>query len=296
MERLKRFGITHPATFARVLADNPDTARKVLNLILGSEIDKLVCTNAEEVVGLWPGNDIKSVRFDVTFKGDRDQKHYVIELQNQIEEFLPQRMRLYQAMLTTEKCIKRGEEYDSLRASTIIWITNYDPFGKGLGIYTFLTKCDEDSELTFKGKPFFDGGLTRLVNLKGNFEGYKPEVSVLAKYLRGGAAQKTGLTAELEQKVDLVNQDLEWRRKLMELESYYYRLKRNTAYEARMKGIEFGRSEGIAQGIQQERLEGRKREREMILSLLKKNVAEPIILDACHLTKEELDEIRNSCR
>ena len=290
MERLKRFGITHPATFARVLADNPDTARKVLNLILGSEIDKLVCTNAEEVVGLWPGNDIKSVRFDVTFKGD--QKHYVIELQNQIEEFLPQRMRLYQAMLTTEKCIKRGEEYDSLRASTIIWITNYDPFGKGLGIYTFLTKCDEDSELTFKGKPFFDGGLTRLVNLKGNFEGYNPEVRVLAKYLRGGAAQKTGLTAELEQKVDLVNQDLEWRRKLMELESYYDRVKRNTAYEARMKGIEFGRLEGI----QQERLEGRKREREMILSLLKKNVAEQSILDACHLTKEELEEIRNSCR
>ena len=290
MERLKRFGITHPATFARVLADNPDTARKVLNLILGSEIDKLVCTNAEEVVGLWPGNDIKSVRFDVTFKGD--QKHYVIELQNQIEEFLPQRMRLYQAMLTTEKCIKRGEEYDSLRASTIIWITNYDPFGKGLGIYTFLTKCDEDSELTFKGKPFFDGGLTRLVNLKGNFEGYNPEVRVLAKYLRGGAAQKTGLTAELEQKVDLVNQDLEWRRKLMELESYYDRVKRNTAYEARMKGIEFGRLEGI----QQERLEGRKREREMILSLLKKNVAEPIILDACHLTKEELEEIKLLCR
>ena len=86
----------------------------------------------------------------------------------------------------------------------------------------------------------------------------------------------------------------------MELESYYDRVKRNTAYEARMKGIEFGRSEGIEiglnQGIQQERLEGRKREREMILSLLKKNVAEPIILDACHLTKEELEEIRNSCR
>ena len=70
----------------------------------------------------------------------------------------------------------------------------------------------------------------------------------------------------------------------MELESYYDRVKRNTAYEARMKGIEFGRSEG------------RKREREMILSLLKKNVAELIILDACHLTKEELEEIKLLCR
>ena len=70
----------------------------------------------------------------------------------------------------------------------------------------------------------------------------------------------------------------------MELESYYDRVKRNTAYEARMKGIESGR------------LEGRKREREMILSLLKKNVAEPIILDACHLTKEELEEIKLLCR
>ena len=82
----------------------------------------------------------------------------------------------------------------------------------------------------------------------------------------------------------------------MELESYYDRVKRNTAYEARMKGIEFGRSEGIAQGIQQGLAEGRKREREMILSLLKKNVAEPIILDACHLTKEELEEIKLLCR
>ena len=70
----------------------------------------------------------------------------------------------------------------------------------------------------------------------------------------------------------------------MELESYYDRVKRNTAYEARMKGIESGR------------LEGRKREREMILSLLKKNVAEPIILDACHLTKVELEEIKLLCR
>ena len=79
----------------------------------------------------------------------------------------------------------------------------------------------------------------------------------------------------------------------MELESYYDRVKRNTAYEARMKGIEFGRSEGIQQGL----AEGRKQEKKkLILGLLRENVPEPIILAVCHLTKEELEEIRNSCR
>ena len=79
----------------------------------------------------------------------------------------------------------------------------------------------------------------------------------------------------------------------MELESYYDRVKRNTAYEARMKGIEFGRSKGIAQGIQQGLAEGRKQEKKkLILGLLRENVSEPIILAVCHLTKEELEEIK----
>lgn len=68
---LKRFGITNPATFSRVMAENPDLAGQLLHLFLGLEVETLRCSNVEEVVGLWPGSDIRSVRFDVTFKGDK---------------------------------------------------------------------------------------------------------------------------------------------------------------------------------------------------------------------------------
>ncbi|MBR3345804.1 MAG: Rpn family recombination-promoting nuclease/putative transposase [Solobacterium sp.] len=279
MDHIKRINISHPLMFQRVMAENPSIARRVLSLILRREVEDLLCIMPENAVGLRPDDDYKSVRFDVAFKGDKER--YVIELQNQKEKCLPQRMRMYQAMQTTESCITKGEGYDKLKPSIIIWITNYDPFEAGLGIYTFFTMCKEKLDLKFGEKPFFDGGLTVVLNLKGDFRAHPKELRDFVEYMNGEAEPRSELTTEIDERVEKYNQDSAWCRRAMELENFLVNYAANKEYAAKMEGIEKGREEGREETV-----------RKLVFRMLDEHAPDDMILRFTDLKREELDKLR----
>ncbi len=43
--------------------------------------------------------------------------------------------------------ISKGEDYDRLKKSFVIFICTFDPFGKGRHLYTFGNRCNEDVSL-----------------------------------------------------------------------------------------------------------------------------------------------------
>ena len=87
------------------------------------------------------------IRIDV-YNEDNVGTVYDAEMQNlnnhSIEwHALPKRSRFYQASIDIDY-MNKGNSYDSLPDSNIMFICTFDPFKKGLCQYTFRERCDED--------------------------------------------------------------------------------------------------------------------------------------------------------
>lgn len=67
---------------------------------------------------------------------------YNVEVQTTDKRNLPRRMRYYQSMIDIH-VLHPGDDYRNLRKSFVIFICNYDPFGRNRYIYTFETVCRE---------------------------------------------------------------------------------------------------------------------------------------------------------
>ena len=67
---------------------------------------------------------------------------YNVEMQATRTGHLPKRSRYYAGQVDINQ-LNRGQEYDQLKPTYIIFICKFDPFGKGLYQYTFCNKCDE---------------------------------------------------------------------------------------------------------------------------------------------------------
>lgn len=82
----------------------------------------------------------KGIRMDVYL--DDGKVVYNIEMQATRTGHLPKRSRYYAGQVDINQ-LNRGQEYDQLKPTYIIFICKFDPFGKGLYQYTFCNKCDE---------------------------------------------------------------------------------------------------------------------------------------------------------
>ncbi len=71
---------------------------------------------------------------------------YNVEMQATRTGHLPKRARYYAGQVDINQ-LNRGQEYDQLKPTYIIFICKFDPFGKDLYQYTFCNKCDEADSL-----------------------------------------------------------------------------------------------------------------------------------------------------
>lgn len=82
----------------------------------------------------------KGIRMDVYL--DDGSVVYNVEMQTTKSRHLPKRSRYYAGQVDINQ-LSRGQEYDQLKPTYIIFICKFDPFGKDLYQYTFCNKCDE---------------------------------------------------------------------------------------------------------------------------------------------------------
>lgn len=132
--------------FEKVLEDK-NICKKMLERLLKIEIEKLEFPELEKEIS--PYYDCHGVHLDVYVK-DSD-KVFDIELQNYSEFNLPFRTRYYQSMVDIDNLMK-GQHYSELPDSYILFICSFDPFHKNYPIYTFTSKCDEDTSLLLEDK------------------------------------------------------------------------------------------------------------------------------------------------
>lgn len=110
---------------------NSELCRDVLEVILQVPIERVEYVGRQETLDTEPED--KGVRLDVYVR-DGEGTVYNVEMQSSNTYELPQRTRYYQALMALDQ-IDRGERYNRLRDSYVIFICDFDPFGDGQRVY-----------------------------------------------------------------------------------------------------------------------------------------------------------------
>ena len=207
------------------------------------QLEKALGTRLETQKVLFGAAGKRSVRLDAYL--DDGKTIYNIEMQTAEQIALPQRSRLYQAHIDVNQ-LERGQYYDELRPSYVIFICTFDPFGKSLYRYSFRNVCREDGEVELQ-----DEAYKLLFNTKGT-RGEIPEaLKEMLAYINNTEEypveeSKLKLIHRLDEAVETAKMSEDWRRAYM---TYQTHLR-----DAQLEGIAIGRKEGRQEG----RLEGRK--------------------------------------
>lgn len=147
--------------------ENPETCQLALECILDCQISNVTVKTEYNVLY---NSDFKFIRLDVLGR-DELEVSYDLEMQNENENNLPKRSRYYQAELDLAG-LKPGESYEQLKPLYVIFICNFDPFGKKFYRYTFEMQCIEECF------PLNDGVKRLFLSTQGENKGEVPETLI----------------------------------------------------------------------------------------------------------------------
>ena len=199
--------------FAAVMAD-PQQCRRLLSLVLDMEILE-VTVIAEKTMVYHP--EYHGVRLDVLAVEHGKRRRFNAEMQVRTQAGLPQRSRYYHAQMDMDALLT-GEAYEELPNTYVIFICDFDLFGKGLYRYTFKNMCEED---VF---PLGDGNITVFLSTKGTNESQVPKALVhFLKYVENAnalsdSAKGDSFVDALEKQIHAIKRNRNWEAKFMLLE------------------------------------------------------------------------------
>lgn len=153
---LRELTIKDNFMFGAVMAEK-DNCRRLLELILGISINHVKISKEKSIV-FHP--EYKGVRLDVV-AADENRTHYNVEMQVARQYELGRRTRYYHSQIDMEM-LSGGEDYSELPNGYVIFICDFDPFGKGKYRYTFQNICMEDKAMSLE-----DGSISIFLNTRG---------------------------------------------------------------------------------------------------------------------------------
>lgn len=196
--------ITDDFMFAKVMR-NQKLCKKLLEVILNVKIDKIEYCEEQKTIDIT--KDAKSIRLDVYVRDGRDTI-YNVEMQTVDTKNLPKRSRYYQGLIDLN-LIEKGEVYNKLNKSYVIFICMSDVFKKGRHIYTFENICIEDNTIFLK-----DETTKVFLNPYSDMDDVDEELGNFLKYLADGLAVDK-FTQELDNEVEKAKENKEWRREFV---------------------------------------------------------------------------------
>ena len=203
-KKYEELGITDAFMFAKVMS-NKEICKPVLEQILNIKIRDIEYLDYEETIQIAPGS--KSIRLDIYVEDDKNTV-FNLEMQTTNYEELPKRSRYYQDIIDL-KLIEKGQSYDILKTSYVIFICTFDFFEKNRSIYEFENICVDDSDIKLN-----DGTHKIFLNTKGNRDGISKELQMLLDYF-DGREPESQLAKDIDRKVFEARNNKQWRREYM---------------------------------------------------------------------------------
>ena len=230
-------------------ADDPDTMRDILEIILGREVVLKLLPQTEKEQRTHPLN--RYVRLDV-WAMDEEDTVYNTEVQKENTGNIPKRSRFYQALIDSNLLAPGEVGFQKLNPVYIILICPFDLFGYGLYRYTFRMQCEEVPELSLK-----DDAVRIFLNTHGpNTGGVSKELIELLKYMEHTTEEMSRIcTSErihnIQKRIQAIKSSEKigvkymqaWEEKIME--------QNKAREEGHAAGILEGRASGLKEGMVQ---------------------------------------------
>lgn len=228
---LKDLTIKDNFMFGAVMLDE-ENCKGALERVLGMKISHVEVDKEKSIV-YHP--EYKGVRLDIYAK-DEENTRYNVEMQVLSSASLDKRARYYHSQIDMDVLLG-GSEYASIPDVYVIFICDFDPFGKKKYRYTRVMHCEEVPELSME-----DGSHTIFLNTKGENEDEVPKELVrFLKYVGASLDESNddyedAFVEKLQKSVQSIKANREMRERYMNFQELLN--------EERMKG----RTEGISIG------------------------------------------------
>uniref|UniRef100_N2BFM6 Transposase (putative) YhgA-like domain-containing protein n=1 Tax=Eubacterium plexicaudatum ASF492 TaxID=1235802 RepID=N2BFM6_9FIRM len=203
----EELSISNDFLFGKVM-QNPELCKELLQRILPDlNIERIEYPQLQKSINM--DMDARSVRLDVYVK-DEKEVVYDIEMQVSHTKELPKRSRYYQSMIDLQ-LIDKGQLYDELKRSYVIFICTFDLYGKRRHIYTFENICKEDGSISMG-----DETVKIFLNAKGTLDDVSDELKAFLDYV-AGKRPKDAYVQRLEEAVKEAKKNRDWRHEYMTL-------------------------------------------------------------------------------
>lgn len=258
-EKWKNATIANNFIFYKVMRNNPDVCKELLEILLQIKIDHIEM-KTEETVEVDFGK--KGIRMDVYAVGAN--KAFDLEMQATDKGNLPERARYYQGIIDVQE-LNWGADYKNLKDSYVIFICIPDIFGKGFAKYAFENMCIENPKIKLNDRTY------KYFFIANNYDKILDEKQKAFLKLvisnDNSRGQSDGFTERLSKLVEEAKINSQWRKQFMEWE--------------REMAIRF------REGERQARIEDAR-------NLFANGVSIEIIAKSLNMTVEEVTEITKS--
>lgn len=230
--------------------------KHLLEELLQIEIADINYLEAEKT--LEPEYTSRGIRLDIIVADDKNT-HYNLEMQVKNNKnpdtdtyVLPKRSRYYQALLDID-LLQKGQPYDLLPPTFIIFICVFDFFEQGNYVYTLKKRCLENLELELP-----DEATTMILNTKGTHGDISKDIKSFYDYVNNHIVT-TDFTKQIDDEISYLKLDTKVRREFMLMEARLLDERREGKAEGIAEGKEIGIAEGKEIGLAEEKLATAKR-------------------------------------
>ena len=194
--------------FYKVMQNNEDVCKELLEILLQIKIDHIVM-HTEETIEI--DYDKKGIRLDVYAEGT--DKAFDLEMQSTDKGELPERARYYQGVLDVQ-ALSSGADYKELKDNYVIFICVPDIFERGLAKYTFENLCLENHEIKLNDRAY------KYFFIASNYDKILDErqKAFLKLVMSPKATGTDSFTEKVTKLVEEAKLNTQWRKQFMEWE------------------------------------------------------------------------------
>ena len=208
LEKWNSLTLANNFIFCKVLEENPDVCKELLEMLLDIKIDRIEQPKSEQTFKT--DFDSRGIRLDVYVK-DGTGRCFDIEIQTSNYMRLEKRARYYQGLMDVDS-IQFGQEYSALKDSYVIFLCLGDAFGHRLPVYTFRYRAEEDKNILMN-----DGTVNIFFNATMYDKMQSENMRSFFKYLCGKSSDDN-FTDRLSALVERVKMNAQWRHRYMTIE------------------------------------------------------------------------------
>ena len=207
-QKWKNATIANNFIFYKVMQNNEDVCKELLEILLQIKIDHIVM-HTEETIEI--DYDKKGIRLDVYAEGA--DKAFDLEMQSTDKGELPERARYYQGVLDVQ-ALSSGADYKELKDNYVIFICVPDIFERGLAKYTFENLCIENTKIKLNDRAY------KYFFIASNYDKILDErqKAFLKLVMSPKATGTDSFTEKVTKLVEEAKLNTQWRKQFMEWE------------------------------------------------------------------------------